>query len=338
VTAALPDIDSLGDLDGKRVLVRADLNVPLDGSRITDDGRIRASVPTLQRLRAAGARLVVLAHLGRPKGKADSKYSLAPVAQRLSELLEAPVEFVTDYDAVPDDAAVVLLENVRFEPAETAKDSADRDAFAARLAGLGDAYVDDAFGAVHRAHASVDELARKLPHAAGDLIRRELEVLSALTENPKRPFVVVLGGSKVSDKLAVIESLLPVVDDLLIGGGMCFTFLAAQGHEVGRSLLEADQVDACRRFLDSGKVGLPVDIVVAEAVSADAETVLVDADCIPAGWMGLDIGPRTVELFAQRLSEAQTVFWNGRWGSSRSRPSPLARRESPRRSRACPMR
>jgi phosphoglycerate kinase len=314
VTNALPGIDALGDLDGKRVLVRADLNVPLEASRITDDGRIRASVPTMQRLRKAGARLVVLAHLGRPKGEPDPKYSLAPVADRLSELLGEPVELVTDYDDLPDSAGVVLLENVRFDPAETSKDAAARAELADRLASLGDAYVDDAFGAVHRAHASVDELARRLPRAAGDLVLRELEVLTALTEAPQRPFVVVLGGSKVSDKLAVIESLLPQVDQILVGGGMCFTFLAAEGLEVGSSLLEADQVDACKQLLGSGKITVPTDVVIAEKVSADGETKVVDADAIPSGWMGLDIGPRSVELFAERLAGAKTVFWNGPMG------------------------
>jgi phosphoglycerate kinase len=314
VTAPLPGIDSLGDLDGKRVLVRADLNVPLEASRITDDGRIRASVPTLQRLRKAGARLVVLAHLGRPKGQADPEYSLAPVADRLSVLLGEPVEFVADYADITDSAGVVLLENVRFDPAETSKDAAARAELADRLADLGDAYVDDAFGAVHRAHASVDELARRLPRAAGDLVLREVEVLQALTEAPERPFVVVLGGSKVSDKLAVIENLLPQVDQILVGGGMCFTFLAAGGLEVGSSLLEADQVEACKQFLASGKITLPTDVVIAQQVSADAETKVVAAEAIPSGWMGLDIGPRSVELFAERLAGARTVFWNGPMG------------------------
>jgi phosphoglycerate kinase len=314
VTAPLPGIDALGDLNGKRVLVRADFNVPLDGARITDDGRIRASLPTLQRLLAAGADLVVLAHLGRPGGKPDPAHSLAPVADRLGELLGAPVEFVTDPAALPRDARVVLLENVRFEAAETSKDPAERQRLAGRFAELGDAYVDDAFGAVHRSHASVDELARQLPSAAGDLVLREVEVLRSLTEDPKRPFAVVLGGSKVSDKLAVIDSLLPTVDELLVGGGMCFTFLAAQGLDVGDSLLESDQVEACRRFLDTGKVSLPVDVVIATMVASDAETKVVDVEAIPPGWRGLDIGPRTVELFADRLSGAQTVFWNGPMG------------------------
>jgi phosphoglycerate kinase len=310
----LPDIDALGDLAGKRVLVRADLNVPLDGTRITDDGRIRASLPTLRRLLDAGARVVVLAHLGRPAGEADPAYSLAPVAARLSELLERPVAFVTDPNDVPDDEPLVVLENIRFHPGETAKQSADRAVLATRLADLGDAYVDDAFGALHRSHASVDELARKLPHAAGDLVLREVEVLRRLTGNPRRPFVVVLGGSKVSDKLAVIESILPGVDRMLVGGGMCFTFLAATGLDVGGSLLEVDQIEACRGFLDTGKVVLPTDVVVAERIAADAETRVVAVDAIPAGWMGLDIGPRSVEQFSAALAGAHTVFWNGPMG------------------------
>ncbi|MBV9869475.1 MAG: phosphoglycerate kinase [Frankiaceae bacterium] len=313
MASTLPGIDTLGELDGKRVVVRADLNVPLDGSTITDDGRIRASLPTLNRLLDSGAKVVVLAHLGRPKGKADPAYSLAPVADRLGELLGRPVEFATDLDGVPD-AAVVLVENVRYDAKETSKDPAERAELADRFAALGDVYVNDAFGAVHRSHASVDELARALPSAAGDLVRREVEVLEALTEDPRRPFAVVLGGSKVSDKLAVIESLLPNVDRLLVGGGMCFTFLAAQGLDVGGSLLEADQVDACRRFLETGKVTLPVDVIVADKIDANAETAVVDVDSIPADRMGLDIGPKSVELFASRLADAQTVFWNGPMG------------------------
>jgi phosphoglycerate kinase len=314
VTGPLPGIDALGDLTGKRVVVRSDLNVPLDEGRITDDGRIRASVPTLRRLLDAGARVVVLAHLGRPAGESDPHYSLAPVATRLGELLGTDVVFSADAASAPADASVVLLENVRFDAAETAKDPAQRAALAAKWSALGDAYVNDAFGAVHRAHASVHELSQQLPHAAGDLVLREVEVLHQLTETPARPYVVVLGGSKVSDKLAVIDRLLPTVDRLLVGGGMCFTFLAALGHQVGNSLLEADQVDACRRFLDTGKVVLPVDVVVAQQVSADAPTRVVPVSGIEPGWMGLDIGPRTVELFTAELLGARTVFWNGPMG------------------------
>ncbi|SHG35901.1 phosphoglycerate kinase [Geodermatophilus nigrescens] len=322
---------SLDDLlaegvSGRRVLVRADLNVPLDKQTraITDDGRIRASLPTLQALREAGARVVVAAHLGRPKGAPDPQYSLAPVAARLGELLGAEVPLAADVagdDAVAragalGDGDVLLLENVRFEAAETSKDDAERGALADRLAALADVYVDDAFGAVHRKHASVYDVALRLPHVAGRLVAAELEVLTRLTTDPERPYVVVLGGSKVSDKLAVIEALLPKVDRLLVGGGMCFTFLAAQGHGVGTSLLEADQVDTCRRLLaEAGeRIVLPVDVVAASAFSADAETSVVEVDAIPGDRMGLDVGPRTVEAFGRELADARTVFWNGPMG------------------------
>ena len=310
---SLPAVDSLGDVDGRRVLVRSDLNVPLDGSTITDDGRIRASLPQINGLLDNGARVVVCAHLGRPKGAPEPKYSLAPVATRLSELLDRDVEFVTDLWATPS-GGLVLLENVRFDARETSKDDAERGAFADLLARHVDCYVDDAFGAVHRKHASVYDIARRLPHAAGQLVLREVEVLEQLTEAPTRPYVVVLGGSKVSDKLAVIESLLPKVDRLLVGGGMCFTFLAAQGHEVGDSLLEADHVDAAKGFLGTGKVILPVDVVIADEIADDAETEVVAADAMPPGRKGLDIGPQTVELFASELADAKTVFWNGPMG------------------------
>jgi phosphoglycerate kinase len=313
VSSPLPGVDALGDLHGKRVLVRSDLNVPLDGTTISDDGRIRASVPQIKELLDAGAAVVVCAHLGRPKGAPDPKYSLAPVAQRLGELLGREVEFVADPDGTPT-TDLALLENVRFHPGETSKDDAQRAAYADALAALGDAYVDDAFGAVHRKHASVYDVAQRLPHAAGGLVRRELDVLHRLTASPERPYVVVLGGSKVSDKLAVIDNLLPSVDRLLVGGGMCFTFLAAQGHDVGDSLLEADQVDACRRLLESGKIVLPVDVVVADDISADAPTEVVAAGAIPAGRKGLDIGPKSVEAFAAELDGARTVFWNGPMG------------------------
>jgi phosphoglycerate kinase len=322
---------SLDDLlaegvSGRRVLLRADLNVPLDKSTgaITDDGRIRASLPTLQALREAGAKVIVAAHLGRPKGAPDPQFSLAPVAARLGELLGTTVPLAADVagdDAVAKAAAlgdgdVLLLENVRFEAAETSKDDAERGALADRLAGLADVYVDDAFGAVHRKHASVFDVAERLPHVAGRLVARELEVLTRLTSEPDRPYVVVLGGSKVSDKLAVIEALLPKVDRLLVGGGMCFTFLAAQGHGVGGSLLEADQVDTCRRLLaEAGdRIVLPVDVVCATAFSAEADTSVVPVSEIPDGLMGLDVGPRTVEVFGQELGNARTVFWNGPMG------------------------
>ena len=315
-------IADLGDLAGRTVLVRSDLNVPLKDGRITDDGRIRASLPVIESLSNAGARVVVCAHLGRPKGEVRPELSLAPVAERLGELLGRPVSFTGDVGGLRSqeavaglsDGDVALLENLRFEAAETSKDDAERGAFADRLAGLADVYVDDAFGAVHRKHASVYDVAARLPHAAGDLVRREVEVLQRLTTDPDRPYVVVLGGSKVSDKLAVIENLLEPVDRLLVGGGMCFTFLAAQGHDVGDSLLEADQVDACRRLLESGKIVLPVDIVVAAEVSADARTDVVPAEDIPAGMKGLDIGPQSVSLFRDQLAGARTVFWNGPMG------------------------
>jgi phosphoglycerate kinase len=310
----LPGVDSLGDVAGKRVLVRSDLNVPLENGRITDDGRIRASVPQIKSLLDAGAKVVVCAHLGRPKATPDPKYSLAPVATRLGELLGRDVAFVEDPASYDPGDDVALLENVRFNSGETSKDDAERAEYADALAAIADVYVDDAFGAVHRKHASVYDIAQRLPHAAGELVRREVEVLQRLTESPERPYVVVLGGSKVSDKLKVIESLLPRVDTLLVGGGMCFTFLSAQGHDVGDSLLEADQVDACRRFLDTGKIVLPTDIVVADDISADAKTDVVAADSIPSGRKGLDIGPESVDLFRERLSGAKTVFWNGPMG------------------------
>ncbi|MDP9390659.1 MAG: phosphoglycerate kinase [Actinomycetota bacterium] len=322
---SLDDLLSEG-VAGRRVLVRTDLNVPLDKATgsITDDGRIRASLPTLQALRDAGARVVVAAHLGRPKGAPDPKFSLRPVAARLGELLGAPVALAAD--VAGDDAragvaeltngGLILLENVRFEAAETSKDDAERGELADRLAGLADLYVDDAFGAVHRKHASVYDVAQRLPHAAGRLVARELGVLTRLTTDPERPYVVVLGGSKVSDKLAVIEALLPKVHRLLVGGGMCFTFLAAQGHGVGGSLLEADQVDICRRLLaEAGnRIVLPVDVVCAPEFSADVETTVVPVEAIPDGQLGLDVGPRTVEVFGAELGDARTVFWNGPMG------------------------
>jgi phosphoglycerate kinase len=313
-------------VSGRRVLLRADLNVPLDKStrEITDDGRIRASLPTLQALREAGARVVVSAHLGRPKGAPDPQFSLAPVAARLGELLGTTVPLASDVAgddaraqvAALGDGDVLLLENVRFEAAETSKDDAERGGLADRFAALADVYVDDAFGAVHRRHASVYDVAQRLPHYAGRLVAQELDVLRRLTSDPERPYVVVLGGSKVSDKLAVIEALLPKVDRLLVGGGMCFTFLAAQGHGVGKSLLEADQVDTCRRLLDQAgdRIVLPVDVVCAPEFSADAPTTTVAVDAIPDDQMGLDVGPRTVELFARELGGALTVFWNGPMG------------------------
>jgi phosphoglycerate kinase len=309
---------------GRRVLVRADLNVPLDGEKITDDGRIRAVLPTLTALAEAGARVVVCSHLGRPKGAPDPKYSLSVVAHRLSELMGSPVAFAVDTVGVSaqqavsglGDGGVALLENLRFNAGETSKDDAARRAFAEQLAAFGDAYVDDAFGAVHRKHASVYDVAQLLPRYAGGLVLREVEVLRRLTGSPDTPYVVVLGGSKVSDKLAVIRALLPKVDHLLVGGGMCFTFLAAQGHGVGGSLLEAEMIETCRGLLADGgdKIVLPVDIVAAQEISDDAQTRVVGADSLEDGWKGLDIGPATVAEFAKYLAPAKTVFWNGPMG------------------------
>jgi phosphoglycerate kinase len=305
---------------GRPVLVRSDLNVPLDGSRITDDGRIRASVPTIRALADAGAKVLVVAHLGRPKPGADnSAYSLGPVADRLGELLGAPVRLIElgDGPAELADGAVALLQNIRFDSRETSKDEAERGALAddlVALAGRGAAFVSDGFGVVHRRQASVYDVARRLPAYTGELVRAEIEVLRRLTRDPDRPYVVVLGGSKVSDKLAVIESVLPGVDSLLVGGGMCFTFLAARGCSVGESLLEADQLDNCRSLLDTGKIVLPTDVVVADEISAEAATRTVAVQEIPDDWRGLDIGPASVAAFAEVLAGAKTVFWNGPMG------------------------
>ncbi len=320
-------IDDLGDLRGKRVLVRSDLNVPLDGSTITDDGRIRASVPTIQKLVDAGARVVVTAHLGRPKGAPDPAYTLAPVAERLGELLGQDVAFATDTvgesasSAVAGlaDGQVALLENVRFNPGETSKDDAERGAFADQLAGLADAFVSDGFGVVHRKQASVYDVAERLPSAMGDLVAAEIDVLKRLTEDPERPYAVVLGGSKVSDKLGVIDNLLGKADRLLIGGGMVFTFLKAQGHEVGKSLLEEDQLDTCRDYMRRAEEAgvdlvLPTDVVVAPEFKADSPATVVPADQIPADQLGLDIGPESAKAFAAALADARTVFWNGPMG------------------------
>ena len=311
-------------VSGRRVLVRADLNVPFEKDKpgvIADDGRIRAVLPTIEALRDAGAVVIVMSHLGRPKGAPDPKYTLAPVARRLEELLGSPVTFATDTVGPSAQAAVagggvVLLENLRFNPGETSKDEAERGAFADQLAAFAEAYVDDAFGAVHRKHASVYDVPARLPHFAGGLVLREVEVLAQLTGDPDRPYVVVLGGAKVSDKLAVIEALLPKVDKLVVGGGMCFTFLAAQGHEIGRSLLEAEMVDTCRDLLARGgdKILLPVDVVAATEFSADADHAVVAADAIPADRLGLDIGPASVAAFAAALGNARTIFWNGPMG------------------------
>ncbi|HEY0260540.1 MAG TPA: phosphoglycerate kinase [Lacisediminihabitans sp.] len=328
----LRTIESLGSLTGKRVILRCDLNVPLKDGQITDDGRIRASLPTLNRLINAGARVAVVSHLGRPDGAPNAKYSLAPVAQRLSELLGKSVIFAADTigagakEAVDGlaDGDVALLENLRFNAGETAKDAGERTAFAEGLAAFGDALVSDGFGVVHRKQASVYELAQILPSAAGDLIATELDVLDRLTETPKKPYAVVLGGSKVSDKLGVIAHLLPRVDSLLIGGGMLFTFLAAQGHKVGASLLEVDQLDTVRGYLAKAKelgveIVLPTDIVVASKFGADAEHEVRPADDIEGSpWgeagLGLDIGPETASRFAEVIRASETVFWNGPMG------------------------
>jgi phosphoglycerate kinase len=317
-------------VQGKRVLVRSDLNVPLDGTTITDDGRIRASVPTIRTLAEAGARVVVTAHLGRPKGAPEDRYSLRPVAARLGELLGQDVAFATDTVgesaqatvAGLADGQVAVLENVRFNAGETSKDEAERAAFADQLAALADAFVSDGFGVVHRKQASVYDVAQRLPHAMGGLVATELDVMKRLTESPERPYAVVLGGSKVSDKLGVIDNLLGKADKLLIGGGMVFTFLKAQGHEVGKSLLEEDQLDTCRAYLaraqETGvEIVLPTDIVVDTAFPAGDRTPepqVVPAGEIPADALGLDIGPESGAAFAAALADARTVFWNGPMG------------------------
>jgi phosphoglycerate kinase len=320
-------VDDLGDLRGRRVLVRSDLNVPLDGHTITDDGRIRASAPTIADLADRGARVVVCAHLGRPKGKPDPTYTLAPVAERLAEVLGRPVQFATDTVGQSAKAAVgelgdgdvALLENLRFQPGEESKDEAVRGAFADELAALADVYVGDGFGAVHRKHASVYDVPQRLPHAAGQLVIAEIEVLRRLTGEPHRPYVVVLGGSKVSDKLGVIDALIGSVDALLIGGGMVFTLLAAQGHEVGKSLLEADQLGTVRGYLDEAaakgvEIVLPTDVVASTEFAADADHDVVPVQQIPADRIGVDIGPDSARLFAERIATARTVFWNGPMG------------------------
>ncbi|AXE54672.1 phosphoglycerate kinase [Aurantimicrobium sp. MWH-Uga1] len=326
---ALRTLSSLGSLAGKRVLVRCDLNVPLKDGVITDDGRIRASLPTLTALLDQGARVVVMSHLGRPDGAPEAKYSLEPAAIRLGELLGKPVAFAADTVgesatatvSTLADGQIAVLENLRFNPGETSKDEAERGAFAAQLAELGDVLVSDGFGVVHRKQASVYDLAKLVPSAAGLLIETELEVLDRLTENPERPYTVVLGGSKVSDKLGVISHLLPRVDTILVGGGMVFTFLAAQGYKVGASLLEVDQLDTVRGYIADAeargvKIILPTDIVMASKFGADAEHVVASADALEdtvfgATGMGLDIGPATGKAFTDQIKASKTVFWNG---------------------------
>lgn len=325
-------IESLGDLRSRTVIVRCDLNVPLSDGFITDDGRIRASLTTIRELRDTGAKIVLISHLGRPKGAPEAQYSLRPVAARMAELLGAPVGFVDETIgseasaavASLSDGEVLLLENLRFNPGETSKDDVERRAFAEQLAAFGDAFVSDGFGVVHRRQASVYDLAQLLPSAAGRLVAAELEVLRRLTVDPARPYTVALGGSKVSDKLGVISHLIERVDTLLVGGGMLFTFLAAQGHQVASSLLEEDQLDTVRGYLAEAKqrgvrIVLPTDVVVAEAFSADAAHEIVAADAIESSsfgtrGIGLDIGPETAAAFASVIADSATVFWNGPMG------------------------
>ncbi len=325
-------LSELTSLDGKRVIIRCDLNVPLDGKQITDDGRIVASVPTIKYLVEQGAKVIVISHLGRPEGSPDERYSLEPAAARLGELLGQPVFFASDTVGSEargvvkalDRGGVVVLENLRFNAGETSKDDEERREFAAKLADFGDLFVSDGFGVVHRKQSSVYELAQILPSYAGFLIEKELDVLSRLTTNPERPYAVVLGGSKVSDKLGVIDHLLPTVNKLLIGGGMVFTFLAAQGFKVGASLLEVEQIDTVKEYLARAEtlgveVVLPTDIVVASKFGADAEVAITPASEIEsspfgASGLGLDIGPESAAAFAREIGEAKTVFWNGPMG------------------------
>ena len=322
----MPDLSTI-DVAGKRVFLRCDLNVPLKEGVIKDDGRIKASLPTIQALLEKGASLVIAAHLGRPKGEAKPELSLAPVAKRLSELLGREVKFTGEVTGAAVTAAaeslkageILLLENIRFSAAETSKEESERAAFAADLAKLADFYVGDGFGAVHRKHASVFDLPKLLPHAAGKLVAAEVEVLKKLTQNPERPYGVVLGGAKVSDKLGVIENLLGKVDVLAIGGGMVFTFLKAQGKEIGTSLVEAEMLDVVTGLIATAekngvKLLLPTDIVVAPTFSADATPTLVSADAIPADQMGLDIGPVSAAAFAAEIVKCKTLFWNGPMG------------------------
>ena len=322
----MPDLSTI-DVAGKRVFLRCDLNVPLKEGVIKDDGRIKASLPTIQALLEKGASLVIAAHLGRPKGEAKPELSLAPVAKRLSELLGREVKFTGEVTGAAVTAAaeslkageILLLENIRFSAAETSKEESERAAFAQELAQLADVYVGDGFGAVHRKHASVFDLPQLLPHAAGKLVAAEVEVLKKLTQNPERPYGVVLGGAKVSDKLGVIENLLGKVDVLAIGGGMVFTFLKAQGKEIGTSLVEAEMLDVVTGLIATAekngvKLLLPTDIVVAPTFSADATPTLVSADAIPANQMGLDIGPVSAAAFAAEIVKCKTLFWNGPMG------------------------
>ncbi|MBE6484399.1 MAG: phosphoglycerate kinase [Actinomycetaceae bacterium] len=321
-------IDSLGDLAGKKVFVRSDFNVPLDDARnITDDGRIRAALPTLQRLLNAGAKVIVSAHLGRPKGQVKPEFSLAPVAARLGELLGRDVVLAADTVgpdaqakvAALNDGEIVLLENVRFDAREDSKVDAEREELAKEYAALADVFVSDGFGVVHRKQASVYDIAKLLPSAAGELVFKEIDSLSRATKDPERPYTVVLGGSKVSDKLGVIENLLDKADRLLIGGGMAFTFLRAQGYEVGTSLLEDDQIDTAASYLrkaadNNVQILLPEDVVVAPKFAADAPASVVPVSNIPADEMGLDIGPESGAAYAEAIADSKTVVWNGPMG------------------------
>jgi phosphoglycerate kinase len=320
-------VDDLGDLRGKRVLIRCDFNVPLDGETITDDGRIKAALPTLVKLRDGGAKIVVMAHLGRPKGTVKPEYSLAPVAKRLGELIGSKVTLAGDVVgesalgtvAGLADGEIAMLENVRYEPAEESKDEAERAALAAKYAALGDVFVSDGFGVVHRKQASVYDVAKLLPSVAGYLVAKEVEVLKKLTVTPERPYVVVLGGAKVADKLAVIDNLLQTADTLIVGGGMAYTFLKSKGFEVGTSLLDAEKVDVVGQYLtQAGAAGkqllLPTDIVVAPAFGPEGPASVVAADAIPSDQMGLDIGPDTRVAFAEAIHGAKTIFWNGPMG------------------------
>ncbi|CAL8971969.1 Phosphoglycerate kinase [Propionicimonas sp. T2.31MG-18] len=327
----MKSVKDLGELRGKRVLIRCDFNVPLDGDTITDDGRIRAALPTLTLLKDAGAKVVIMAHLGRPKGQVNPKYSLAPAARRLGELIGADVKLATDVVgesatatvAALADGEIAMLENVRYEPAEESKVDAEREELAAKYAALGDVFVSDGFGVVHRKQASVYDVAKLLPNAAGFLVAKEVEVLKKLTESPASPYVVVLGGAKVADKLAVIDNLLKVADTLIIGGGMAYTFLKAKGYEVGTSLLDSEKIETCAGYLEqataAGKqILLPVDVRVVSELDIPArhasEVTIVDADGIPADQEGADIGPKSEALFADAIAGAATIFWNGPMG------------------------
>ncbi|WP_058233959.1 phosphoglycerate kinase [Devriesea agamarum] len=320
-------IESLGELRGKRVLVRSDLNVPLDGTTITDDGRIRASIPTIKKLSDAGAKVIVVAHLGRPKGTPDEKYSLKPVVARMSELLGRPVAFATDtvgesaHETVAalGEGDVAILENLRFNAGETSKDEAERTEFAKQLAELADAFVSDGFGVVHRKQASVYDVAKLLPAATGGLVLNEVESLRKVTDEPARPFVVILGGAKVADKLGVIENLLDKADRILIGGGMSYTFQKALGYEIGKSLLDEGQIETVKSYMERAKANgvelvLPVDAVIAPEFGPNGPASVVASDAIPADQEGMDIGPKTRELFAEKIRDAKTVFWNGPMG------------------------